>query len=194
MTTEARIYAIEGPAGSGKSTWLRRKRHELSLGDTKYMVLDRPTFPRQHETGMGAWSSSYLEYQAIAAAVMMPDRDYYVDRFLLSRWVYRAIQFNGGELTPNWRREMENSYHQLRTTAIAEANFRIDYNFYRTALVHITLLMPSLNQLMYQRAQASETLRVYPFDAATELRAYGEIFAGLTREPLFGTVIELVKY
>jgi len=187
------ITAIEGPAGSGKSTMFE-KLIDTYKGYPNQTFFARPQFPRSMSPGLGAWGSSYLDYMAIAAAIMMPENDYWVDRFLISRTVYMAIQDNNSQLFPDWYQRLHNSYTMLVTTAICDANYRIALDFRDRPKVEIRVLVPSLKQLLVQREQASRTTgRSYAFRAETERALYLEVALGLQQEPIPGIAICIVE-
>ncbi len=163
---QGEIVAFEGPSGSGKS-------YHLAIWESEgYRVLRRTPSPRVNTNGFGAWSSAGHEYTAIAAATMEPDVPVFVDRFLLSRWVYRALQFNRGVLTDEWQFEMIRSLRRMLSTA---SNDKADRMYAAPGLypkITINVLLPSLEVLYMQRRASGKE---YPFDAEQELTLYHEV-------------------
>lgn len=160
------IIAIEGPAGSGKSTLVKG----LASVRPDLVTIERPTFGRSIGPALGSWSSSYLEYQAIAGATMT-EHTFLTDRFLLSRWVYR--HFEGIGTGPSHSvDQMLNSYSNLHTTAMAEMVMRTGLGHTHPLCVFIIVLLPSLHNLIKQRRFGGKH---YPFGASKELYLYSEL-------------------
>ncbi len=178
------IYAWEGPAGSGKD--FRYNKAKTLLG-SNIIPIDRPVLPRCLENWAGAWSSSFMEYQAAAAATMS-QKNVLCNRFLLSRWVYRAFQFNDGKLNDTWYAEMARSFRRLKTMAVAEAWDRMGQALYLHPNVEITVLLPDLHVLEHQRAI---TGKLYPFPAIYELNTYSYIAKQLQERPITGITIHI---
>jgi hypothetical protein len=170
------IYAVEGPSGSGKDYWFdEQKKQQPTI-----IAIERPVLPRCPDSWAGSWSSSFLEYSAIAAATMS-QQNVLANRFALSRWVYRAMQFDNGVLRPQWRSEMANSFRRLKTLAVAEAWDRMGQAIYMHPYVELTVLLPNLHVLERQRSQ---TGKLYPFSGLKELELYTEIVDVLAAEPI----------
>lgn len=176
------IYAFEGPSGSGKG-------YQVEAFHSGVMKLDRPVLPRCLDNWAGAWSSSFLEYQAIAAATM-GRQDVCVDRFLISRWVYRAMQFDGGMLRPQWYAEMARSFRRLKGMAVAEACDRMGNAIFLHPAVELVVLLPDLHKLELQRQQ---TGKLYPFNGTAESVLYGTITYRLMHDPIRGIQVTILR-
>lgn len=174
------IHAFEGPSGSGKG-------YAVEHWEGPALRMERPVLPRCLDPWAGAWSSSFLEYQAIAAATMSR-QDVVVDRFLLSRWVYRAWDDGTFKLRPTWYAEMNRSVRRLKTMAVAEAWDRIGQAIYLHPLVKLTVLLPELHVLEQQR---SWTGKYYPFSGLIETRLYREIAERLISDPIQGVDVTI---
>lgn len=160
------IYAFEGPSGSGKG--YQFSAHALAHPD--WFRMDRPHLPREMTSWMGAWSSSFLEYMAISAA-MFSGRDVLVDRFLFSRPVYRAMQFNNNQLLIGWRQDVIDSWEALQRSALGEASRRLG-TVHLPVTANIMVLLPPLSILLSRR---QFTNKEYPFDAKIESDLYEQI-------------------
>lgn len=180
------IYAYEGPAGSGKGWEIQQLRALYPRAN----ILDRPTMPREQEPWFGAYSSSYLEYQAIAFATMS-QKDVVVDRFMLSRWIYRAIQNNNGKLGSIWYNELTMSWRNLKNVAMMEAWNRLANKSLLQPTAIITVLLPPLHLLIGQREQSGKE---YPFSAKLELELYTEMIQKLQSDPITGISVEIDRY
>lgn len=167
------IIAFEGPAGSGKGWHMDQAR---ALAGEGAAFLERPRLPRDLGAAVGAWSSAYLEFMAISAAVMMPEKTFYSDRFLLSRWVYKAIE-DGGRLDRDFERKLEESWHRMCALAQCEAMARIGYRPWGRPDAEVIVLLPSLEGLVSRRRMAFARGREYPFSPELELRLYREALA-----------------
>lgn len=176
----ATIYAYEGPSGSGKG-------YHLNLAEAQgYNYLPRPTYPRNQGPHLGSFSSSSYEYTCIAYATMM-EQDVWADRFLLSRFVYRA--FEEGKLDPQAARvRIHNSWANMRELAQAEAMTRLGHSMMPIS-AHIYLLMPTVGRLQHQRHHSG---REYPFDLIQESRYYRDIYRAIEADPIWGVEIEPV--
>lgn len=179
------IWAFEGPSGSGKGYSVE----QFTNGGKEFIVPIRPVLPRCLDNWAGAWTSSFLEYQAIAAATMS-QKDVCVDRFLISRWIYRAMQFNNNILTDDWYEEMKRSFRRLKVMAVAEAWDRMGRVLYMHPTVELIVLLPSLNKLDAQRAQ---TGKEYPFDAYYESLLYCATADRLIQDPIQGVTVTIVR-
>ncbi len=159
------IVAYEGPSGSGKS---------YKLKQLEGRVIRRPNFSneRVHTPGFGAWSSSAQEYMCIAAATMEPDIPVYSDRFLLSRWVYRAIQSNKGYLSHEWKYEIIDSLRRMLSMASHDMCNRMDVAPGLYPEITINVRLPTLSTLNDYRGMSGKE---YPFDGETELRLYRQV-------------------
>lgn len=189
------ILAFEGPAGSGKGFHIDKLRASPEYGGNEDVVfLERPKLARNLGPQVGAWSSSYLEYQAVSAAVMMPTRTFVVDRFLLSRWVYKAFEEFSG-LDRDFVTNLQCGWYSMVELACAESDRRIGPATFEehgwSPQAHIKVLLPSLDQLCWNRLQSG---RQYPFNPQKELYLYREA-ALRTQDALWmDLTIELVEF
>lgn len=180
------IYAFEGPSGAGKS-YAVKKTIEMYPNAP---ILERPAMPREQKPWFGAYSSSYLEYQAIAYATMSQG-PVIVDRFMMSRWIYRAIQDNNGRLQSAWYNELTTSWRNLKNVAMMEAWNRLANKSLLQPTAIITVLLPPLHQLQFQR---QTTNKQYPFPAQLELELYTEMAQRLRSDPIPGISVEIDRY
>lgn len=161
------IVAFEGPAGAGKDYALAQMEGGIKI--------ERPTnLPRNMKPEMGAWTSSVFDYQAIAASVMFPHANVYVNRFLLSRFIYQAIEQGKDTLTREFEANVLKTYTNLLNTACDEADTRLDLvrAQYREQ-VTINVIIPDLETLVARRKKSSEvTGRRYPFSPQLERSLY----------------------
>ena len=172
------IVAVEGPAGSGKSTWIRQQ----VLSKPDYHFIQRPQWPRQMNAEDGAINSSVYEFHGILDATLYRT-PVLMDRFLLSRWVYRALQ--SGSLTNSFRSEMNSSWRNMRNCAVNEAHARLDQDkIYVQPPAHITVLLPAYSELSERRNKTVG--KTYPFSAQDELDLYYIIATALMEHPIFG--------
>jgi len=179
------IIAWEGPAGSGKSWRIR----QMQAGED-VTILERPKLPRNLGPALGAWSSSWLEYQAVSAAVMWPKRTFVVDRFLLSRWVYRAIE--EGELDEfKTRRRLQGCWDALVTMAQGEAWRRMGVWVNEPPQVLLNVLLPDLEELCERRRSGLADGKTYPFSPATELTLYAQV--ARLADGLPGVTVRIVR-
>lgn len=189
------IVAYEGPAGSGKGFHLSKLQQLPNFGGREDVTfIPRPSLPRDLGPQLGAWSSSFLEYQAICAAVMMPERTFYVDRFVLSRWVYKAFE-DGGQIDANLEYHVEMSWEQLGTVAVVEAMRRIGRTqVWTRPEATIFVLLPSLERLVANRRKAwAESGRQYPFNPASELKMYREVALRVQDAHIPGLSVHLIE-
>jgi hypothetical protein len=187
------IIAYEGPAGSGKGFHLSQLKgllqHEASV-----KFLPRPSLPRDLGPEVGAWSSSYLEYMAIAAATMMPETTFYVDRFVLSRWVYKAIDTDNGLVDLQLERKVAQSWFDMRNLADDEAFRRIGGILRLHCEANIKVLMPSIGQLAANRMQGRAQGREYPFSPCQELDLYRQVATRIGRANIPGLTIDILEF
>lgn len=169
------LIAYEGPSGSGKGYNVAK----LAADEPHLWVMERPTFGRVLENWEGAWTSSYLEYQAVAAAVMGV-KNVLVDRFLISRWVYRAMQFGHNTPPEYCFEEMSTSFRNMVRMAIDERTLRLHGMAQSTFRCQIRVLLPTLDELQRRRALSGKQ---YPFDAVQELALYRFFAVGLRDRP-----------
>lgn len=176
------IWAVEGPAGAGKSTWIAKQPENL-------FRIKRPEMPRNQGPVLGSWSSSLNEYAAITYATMFR-ADCLVDRFLLSRAVYRAIE--EGSLRSSWYRDMRSMYRSLLNTAVDQYHYRVDdTHIVLQPHVHITVLIPTEERLNQQRETCD---KMYPFKAGVEIYLYDIIAEELSVcAPLPGVTVEVLR-
>lgn len=188
------IVAYEGPAGSGKGFHLSKLQQLPNFGGREDVTfIPRPTLPRNLGPQLGAWSSSYLEYMAICAATMMPERTFYVDRFVLSRWVYKAFEEND-QVDPQLERKVRASWNEMCELALCEAHRRIGVVLRRPAEATIRVLMPSLEQLCANRRVGMESGRSYPFSPCQELDLYRQVATRVKNAGIPGLAVVLVEF
>lgn len=182
------IIAFEGPSGAGKDY---HKEQYLKIHSNIHTIT-RQKMGRMVDMSAGAYLSSADDYAAVAAATMDQTRDVVVDRLLLSRPVYWAIQFNCGELHKDWYFQVRASLDNMRSMAISEAYNRCvsDEVIFLQPDIEMFIILPTLERLEYQRTLSGKR---YPFDAAQELRLYSQIAMGLLDRPLRGVTITLTQ-
>lgn len=186
------IIAYEGPAGSGKGFHISQLKG--LLGDEPTVsFLPRPSLPRDLGPQVGAWSSSYLEYMAISAATMMPETTFYVDRFILSRWVYKAIEEHG-LVDLQLERKVAQSWFDMRNLADDEAHRRIGGVLRLHATADIKVLMPSIGQLAANRMQGRAQGREYPFSPCQELDLYRQVATRVGKANIPGLTVEILEF
>lgn len=183
------IIAFCGPSGSGKSY---RKEQYLKEHSNVHTIT-RQSMGRIVDRAAGAYMSSADDYAAVAVATMDDTRDVVVDRFLLSRSVYWAMQFNYNRLAPEWYGYIRASLNNLRTLAITEAYNRCptpiaDDVIFLQPDIEITVILPTIYELKYRRKLSGKN---YPFDARIELELYSHIALTLIERPLRGVTITL---
>ena len=181
------LIVVEGPAGSGKSTFLEKLRPDLTGVAT---ILDNsgPLF------GMGGNARSFekgadealkhmrdiahLMRMVYSAYYLSPDRTFIADRFMLSQLVYGSIrrenlwsqQILTRTLT-SIKVQFDQLYMQVRQRDLAPIpgvpKLKIDF----------LILGPSVQTLEHRRASARN--REYPYSAYVEVEAYRKMYFDL---------------
>lgn len=181
------IIAFEGPSGAGKN--FHKEQHLKTHSNVH--TITRQKMGRVVDTAAGAFMSSADDYAAVAAATIDGTRDVVVDRFLISRPVYWAIQYNNGQLHAEWYTYIRESLNILRYAAVNEAYNRVpDGVIFLQPDIEIIIILPTIGQLEYQRTLSGKK---YPFDAAQELALYSQIAMTLLDRPLRGVTITLTQ-
>lgn len=186
------IVAYEGPAGSGKGFHLSQLKGVLA-NEESVAFIPRPSLPRDLGPQVGSWSSSYLEYQAIAAATMMPEKTFYVDRFILSRWVYKAIE-DHGLVEPKLEWKVAAGWEEMKELADNEAWRRIGGALRPSVTANIKVLLPSIGQLASNRMQGRAQGREYPFSPCQELDLYRQVAIRVQNARIPGITIDILEF
>lgn len=180
------IIAYEGPSGSGKSY----NKEQYIKNNSNVHTITRQIMGRVVDKAAGAYMSSADDYAAIAVATMDGTRDVVVDRFLLSRPVYWAMQWNNNNLHTDWYYQIKSSLSNMCSMSCAEAYNRCVYDevIFLQPDIEITVLLPTLYDLEWRRWFANKE---YPFDAKIELELYSHIALTLIERPLRGVIVTL---
>lgn len=160
----ATLIAIEGPAGSGKTT-LQAELHERGHGEpAPRMPMGRDLGP-----GDGALLSSISDFAAAAQA--MAGVTTIADRFILSRVVYSRFEDGPTVLLDRGWDSLRTMWAHLREDRM----FRSGTDSHDSTLrVLFLCLNPSINRLRAQRALFAA--KSYPFDGLKELEHYRDLW------------------
>lgn len=183
------IIAFEGPSGAGKD--YKKEVLLKARGSQLVHTITRQKMGRVVDIAAGAYMSSADDYAALAAATMDGTRDVIIDRFMLSRPVYWAIQFNSGFLEADWYYRVRSSLDNMRRMAVDEAYNRVPEGvIFLQPDIEIIIILPTIGQLEYQRTLSGKN---YPFDATQELALYSQIAVTLLDRPLRGVTVTLTQ-
>lgn len=186
------LHVLEGPAGSGKSTLIRRLDRALTQQGLSVTVV-KPTLagfsdPRGERIDQDPYryvcDSLLLDSLRLIEVFRHPGHDVYLlDRFYLSQLVYEPLRSHPDDLNPleapalrptsldglgTFVESVLNSLWLRMGVPDARPDFNLSWTF----------LLPSPAELVRRRTQ---TNRRYPYSATQELFLYARLYSAITR-------------
>jgi len=176
LAEDIHVLAIEGPAGSGKSTLVR----ELVARGYVQPPSDYPR-PREYVGIEGQRLSLLKDYNSLAFIATSTAPRVVLDRFLLSAFIYEFIRANRADPHPL---KMDPAAlvegFECWASILDASSALLDSwgsNTARTGKVSWLVYVPADETLHARRLHASrEEGREYPFEAAAEAALYREAF------------------
>ncbi|MEK0324233.1 MAG: hypothetical protein QQN63_00885 [Nitrosopumilus sp.] len=167
-------YAIEGPAGSGKTTIIKEVANKVK-GEIWDPQLLRPR-------DYGGPGLSLVRDATQVQRMLTADIPVVFDRFWLSAWVYDQLRDKDGSY-PSISVHLGHLWELLRWTKKYLQQRGFSFVNVDTHLTYI-FCMPDFSTLIKQR---SETGKEYPFSADSELAMYRQAYHELEKvQGMFG--------
>ena len=182
MTKHVDVIVVEGPAGSGKTSFIQQT---FMGNDMLEYVRPQITFerPRSYEGRQGAALSTVKDFAPLVEAMLLdPDIETMVlDRFVVSSYIYDALkkgrEFNDDRLLfvlQKWGELGSTIAHILLGRGETPYGIRTQWFF----------MMPEFDQLCRQRDRArQEEGRSFPYSARAEYDMYEKAIQTLGRVP-----------
>jgi len=169
-----KIIIVEGPAGAGKSTYIKDmliKDENSTMVSSSLQSLTGSRFPGDvlgtlELALMNDVKKFYKAVLLLYTSLEIPVETVYIDRLIYSQEVYGSIRLNRKPTRPNIRMLLERS-HQRLISLQSYVNQALQSNLDTPIMIHydleLTFIVPELEELLSRRSQSThDTGREYP--------------------------------